>query len=132
MAPKSGVSPDHQFKVPSGGEEFIRFVVRRNAYVFFWKNINDIPMLMKHCLGSVTRRIRRCRVIGISARVEIRSFFAALKRLPVILRRKLRATRMAIRTDRDVFNLVAPREQEKESARGLKSGASSQLSNACP
>jgi len=111
LALNSRVSHEHQFKVPRGGEEFIHLIVRRNAYVFFWKNIDDVPMLMKHCLTSVSRRMRRARASGISEPVEMRSLLAALKRLPVILRRRLVAARSAIRTDREIFALVTQRQQ---------------------
>jgi GT2 family glycosyltransferase len=106
LALNSRVSHEHELKVPQGGEEFLYFVVRRNAYIFFWKNITDLPMLVKCCLSSVSRRIRRVRVSGISEAVEIRSFAAALKRLPVILRRRLVAARSATRTDREIFELI--------------------------
>ena len=111
LALNSRVSHEHQFKVPRGGEEFIHLIVRRNAYVFFWKNIDDVPMLMKHCLTSVSRRMRRARASGIGEPVEMRSLLAALKRLPVILRRRLFAARSAIRTDREIFALVTQRQQ---------------------
>ncbi len=111
LALNSRVSHNHQFKVPHGGEGFLRFIVRRNAYVFFWKNIDDVPMLVKHCLTSVSRRMRRTRASGIGERVEMRSFIAALKRLPVILRRRLVAARSAIRTDREIFELVTQCQQ---------------------
>jgi len=111
LAVNSRVSHQHQFKVPRGGEEFIHLIVRRNAYVFFWKNIDDVPMLVKHCLTSVSRRMRRTRASGIGERVEMRSFIAALKRLPVILRRRLVAARSAIRTDREIFELVTQCQQ---------------------
>jgi len=46
------------------------------------------------------------RVSGISEAVEIWAFAAALKRLPVILRRRLVAARSVIRTDREIFELI--------------------------
>src|ERR1700730_9330595 len=118
LAVNSRVSHQHQFKVPRGGEEFIHLIVRRNAYVFFWKNIDDVPMLVKHCLTSVSRRMRRARASGISGKLEMRSFLAALKRLPVILRRRLVAARSAIRTDREIFELVAQCQQGSDALSG--------------
>jgi GT2 family glycosyltransferase len=106
LALNSRVSHEHELRVPHGGQEFLYFLVRRNAYIFFWKNITDLPMLVRHCIWSASRRIHRVRVSGISAVVEIWSFLAALKRLPVILRKKVRTARTAIRTDREIFELI--------------------------
>jgi len=55
--------------------------------------------------------MRRARASGIGEPVEMRSLLAALKRLPVILRRRLFAARSAIRTDREIFALVTQRQQ---------------------
>ena len=106
LAFKSRVSHEHQVRIPHFGDEFVYFVVRRNAYIFFWKDITDLPMLVKYCISSALRRIRQVRVSGISEAVEIWGFAAALKRLPVILRRRLVAARSAIRTDREIFELI--------------------------
>jgi GT2 family glycosyltransferase len=111
LAMNSRVSHEHQFKVPRGGAEFIHLIVRRNAYVFFWKNIYDVPMMMKHCLTSVSRRRHRARVSGISPAIELRSFLAALERVPVILKKRLFAARTAIQTDREIFELVTRCQQ---------------------
>ena len=42
LALNSRVSHEHELKVPRGGEEFFYFLVRRNAYIFFWKDITDL------------------------------------------------------------------------------------------
>jgi GT2 family glycosyltransferase len=107
LALNSRVSHEHELKVPHGGEEFLYFLVRRNAYIFFWKDITDLPVLVRHCISSASRRVHRVRVSRISAVVEIWSFLAALKRLPVILRKKVLAARTAVRTDREIFELIA-------------------------
>jgi len=106
LAVKSRVSHEHQVNIPHSGDEFVYFVVRRNAYIFFWKNITDLPMLVKYCRSSASRRVRQVRVSGISEAVELWAFAAALKRLPVILRRRLVAARSVIRTDREIFELI--------------------------
>ena len=106
LAINSRVSHEHELKVPTGGEEFLYFLVRRNAYIFFWKDITDLPMLVRHCISSASRRIHRLRISGISAVLETWSFLAALKRLPVILRKKVLAARITIRSDREIFELI--------------------------
>ena len=136
LALKGRVSHKHQLKVPHGGEDFLHFIVQRNASIFFWKNINDIPTLMKHCVGSVSRRMRRARVSGIGEAVEIRSFLAALKRLPMLLRKRLVAARTSIRTDQEIFALVTRCQQGSDvlsaqfKAEAAK-GAVSQISKSC-
>ena len=114
LALKSRVSHEHQVRIPHSGDEFVYFVVRRNAYIFFWKDITDLSMLVRHCISSASRRIRRVRVSGISAAVEIWSFLAALKRLPVILRRRLVAARSATHTDREIFELITQSQRGGE------------------
>jgi len=111
LALKSRVSHEHQVRIPHSGDEFVYFVVRRNAYIFFWKDITDLPMLVMYCISSASRRMRQVRVSGISQAVEIWGFAAALKRLPVILRRRLVAARSAIRTDREIFELITQNQR---------------------
>jgi GT2 family glycosyltransferase len=114
LALKSRVSHEHQVRIPHGGDEFVYFIVRRNAYIFFWKDITDLSMLVKYCISSASRRIRQVRISGISEAVEIWVFAAALKRLLVILRRRLVAARSAMRSDREIFELITQSQRGGE------------------
>ena len=107
VAPSSRIARDHGGEPGTGPErdEFLAAIALRNAHTFFWKNIDDVPLLAAHCLAAAGRRLRRSRA-GIRAKVELAGYFAALDRLPVILRRKIDVVRRARRGDREVFRLA--------------------------
>lgn len=97
----------HDLSIPQNGEGFLHMIVRRNQYLFFWKNINSVSMLFKYCVNSTRRRMRRARSPEIGVAREAQSFFAALKRLPLVLIKRLTLARQVIRSDREVFTTVA-------------------------
>jgi O-antigen biosynthesis protein len=107
LEPASRVIHNHQLSVPSAGEGFLHMLVRRNQHIFFWKNISDLSMLATNLLRSTRTRIRRASIPGIGLRRELRSFFAALKRLPTILIRRVLFARGVLRSDREIFVLTA-------------------------
>ena len=106
VAPSSRVAHDHERRREPADSAFLEAIALRNAHTFFWKNIDDVPMLVAHCLAAVRGRLRRARA-GVGAKVELTSYFAALDRLPVILRRKLAVACSGKRGDREIFRLVA-------------------------
>ena len=103
----SQVSHHHHLGTPVAGEPFLRTIVRRNQYMFFWKNINDLPITAKYIWRSSWARVRRARLPGASAGQEIRSLLGALERLPLVLARKVMVSRSIVRSDREVFQLTA-------------------------
>jgi len=107
LAANSHVSHRHRLSIPSAGEGFLHLIVRRNQYIFFWKNINDLSMLAKHFVRSTRTRFRRARISAIGVGREMHSLLAALKCLPLILMKRLALARSVVRTDREVFELTA-------------------------
>jgi GT2 family glycosyltransferase len=102
----SEVSHQHHLSIPQAGEGFLHMLVRRNEYLFFWKNVNSVSMLFKYCVKSTRRRLTRARSPKIGVVREAQSFFAALKRLPVIIFKRLALARQTVRSDREVFTVV--------------------------
>ena len=112
------VSRNHALRMTSTGEPFVRLVVRRNQYIFFWKNLDSFSMLLKHGWRSAAMRIRRAQVSPSRARVEAHSFLAALKRVPSILKRKLALAPRVVRTDGEIFQLFACQWRNAEALSG--------------
>ena len=106
LATNSQISHHHRLGIPASGEGFLHTIVRRNQYMFYWKNINSMSMLAAHLLYASGRRLRRARIPGIGIAREVHSFLAALKRLPAILGRRVVLARQVARTDEDVFCLT--------------------------
>jgi GT2 family glycosyltransferase len=107
LAVQSKVSHKHELGTPAAGEGFLHMLVRRNEYIFFWKNINSLSMLMNYCVSSTRRRIKRASIPEIGFLGETHSFFAALKRLPAILSRRLSLACRTVRSDEEVFALAS-------------------------
>jgi GT2 family glycosyltransferase len=106
LSANSRVAHNHSLETSLAAREFVAMVVRRNANIFFWKNINDFQMLILHFSRSTLRRLRRARRTGHSAGTELHAYLGALKRLPVILRRRLRMARWIVRRDSQTLRLI--------------------------
>jgi GT2 family glycosyltransferase len=116
LAGGSEVAHLHLLGSPTSGEAFLRTIVRRNQYIFFWKNINDLPRTLQYLWRSTWTRISCASRLDGALTQEIRSLLGALKRLPLILLRRVATSRAAVRSDQDVFKLTAgqePSPQEK-------------------
>jgi GT2 family glycosyltransferase len=105
-----GVSRHHAVRMAATGEPFLRLIVRRNRYIFLWKNIDNFSMLFKHGLLVALRRVQRARIWTSQAKGEAHSYFAALKRLPFILKGKLAMARCVVRHDPEIFELIRCRQ----------------------
>ena len=106
----SQVSHHHHLGTPTAGETFLRTIVRRNQYIFFWKNINDLPITAKYIWLASWTRVRRASVPDLATGQEVRSFLGALERLPRVLARRVAMSRSIVRSDREVFKLTAGME----------------------
>ena len=84
------------------------FVFHDIVYLrLFWKNLDNFSMLFKHGLRSAPKRVHDARTWPTRAKGELHSFFAALKRLPFILKGKLAMARCVARTEPEIFELIA-------------------------
>ncbi len=101
LAVNSKVAHEHRPQTPAAGREFIQTIVGRNSYIFCWKNLSNIPLLVRYCWGASWRRVRRARRTSIA--IEFQAFAGALKRLPRIIKRRVIIALTSIREDSQVL-----------------------------
>jgi hypothetical protein len=81
-------------------------IVRRNTYLFIWKNFGDLGKLVSHFLRAPARAMERAGVPGVGIKLEVKSFLGAIKRLPMAIQGKLRLAASVARTDEEILRLV--------------------------
>ena len=106
MTPQSKVIHKHRSSTSRFGKQFISQIVRRNQYLFLWKNFSDFGKLMAHFVRTPRALIRRAGTPGIGIRVEMLAFLGAVERLPAVLRRKLRLARCVVRSDQEILEVT--------------------------
>jgi GT2 family glycosyltransferase len=124
LAVDSQVSHHHLLGTPTRGESFLRMIARRNQYIFFWKNISDLPITAKFMWRSCWTRACRASLPEVTATQEIRSWLGALERLPLVLARKVAISRSTVRSDREVFDLIAGEKTDTHEGKVLSSRCS--------
>jgi GT2 family glycosyltransferase/glycosyltransferase involved in cell wall biosynthesis/SAM-dependent methyltransferase len=92
---------------PRYGRAFVDNTVRRNSYLFLWKNLSSMPLLWGHFWGIAAVRVRRAGEPGVGIRFELRAYLRALSRLPLALAHRLVASRSFVRSDEEVFELAS-------------------------
>lgn len=103
LAPASCVTHKHRgTSGPRFGELFVNNTTRRNHYLFVWKNVTDLGMLLEHLTGLP--RIHGRAISQYGAAFEYRAYLRAFVRLPMALWRRL-AARRQIFSDREVLGL---------------------------
>ena len=106
MAPGSRVTHDEHHDHSPRHDELSHVIAVRNAYTFVWKDVGDLRMLCRACLGAAGRRVRRSRASGVRARAEFAAFIAALRRVRSIARGRRAVARASLRGDREVLSLI--------------------------
>jgi GT2 family glycosyltransferase/glycosyltransferase involved in cell wall biosynthesis/SAM-dependent methyltransferase len=106
MAVQSKVIHKHRSSTSRFGEQFISQIVRRNQYLFLWKNFADFGKLLAHFARSPRALVRRAGTPGIGIRVEMLAFLGAVERLPAVLRQKLRLARSVVRSDQEILEVT--------------------------
>jgi len=108
---KSLLAPDshviHRHRATSAarfGESFVNNTTRRNQYLFVWKNVTDLSLLLQH-LASLPRQHARA-ISQYGGRFEFRAYLRACGRLPLAVFRRLSNVRAYVLKDRDVFGLT--------------------------
>lgn len=102
LAVNSKVSHQHRVDFPAAGTNFVRMITRRNAYIFCWKNITDFRWLAQHFWTATRRRARHVNDRA-GLVLELRALAGALRRLPQLLKRRLRMARMSVVKDSQIF-----------------------------
>ena len=81
LAPSSHVVHRHRAtNKPRFGERFVDNTIRRNQYVFIWKNVTEPGMFFQHLVG-LPRTHARLIVAG-EAGFEVQAFVRAVQKLP--------------------------------------------------
>ena len=112
LAVHSKVIHKHRSSTSRFGNAFITQIVRRNQYLFLWKNFSDWRKLLAHFVRAPHQRRRRAGTVGAGIRLEAKAFGGAAKRIPAIVKRKLALARFVTRTDEEILRAAnAPPEE---------------------
>jgi GT2 family glycosyltransferase len=104
LAPASRVIHKHRgTSGPRFGDLFVNNTTRRNHYLFLWKNVTDLGMLLEHILSLP--RIHYRAIFQYGAAFEYRAYLRAFVRLPLAIRRRWANVGSYRFSDRDVLGL---------------------------
>src|SRR5262249_52741032 len=89
LAPASRVVHKHRSTSSvKFGNSFVDNTIRKNQYLFTWKNVTDVSMVLEHLLNLP--RIHARAMLREKPAFEIRAFCRALRQLPEALTRRFR------------------------------------------
>jgi GT2 family glycosyltransferase len=83
------------------GDRFVDKTVRKNTYLFIWKNLTDASMLFEHVLNLPRVHFRG--MIQDGPRFEFEAFTRAVLRLPSALSKRVSNSCHCIVSDRDIL-----------------------------
>jgi O-antigen biosynthesis protein len=102
LAPASRVIHKHRSTSKAKfGNSFVDKTIRKNQYLFIWKNVTDLSMIFSHIVNLP--RVHAREMIQNGPQPEIGAFIRAVGRLPVALIRRLSNAASAALSDRDVL-----------------------------
>ena len=102
LAPASRVTHKHRSTSSAKfGEDFIENTIRKNQYLFIWKNVTDVSMLVEHFIQLPRNQSRV--MMKHTPWFELRAFFRALRQFPEALRRRIAAAPTYVISDREVL-----------------------------
>jgi GT2 family glycosyltransferase len=87
------------------GDNFVDNTIRKNQYLFVWKNITDFRWTLSHavCLPFI-----QARLLGqTSCQFEMKAFFRALRQFPEALAKRYRRRREYSMTDAEIFETTS-------------------------
>ena len=106
LAVQSKVIHKHRSSTSRFGNRFIAQIVRRNQYLFLWKNFGDFSKLLAHFARAPRAMARRAGTPGIGIRLELIALLGAVKRLLTVVERKLRLARSVMRSDQEILEIT--------------------------
>src|SRR5262245_18812770 len=102
LAPASRVIQKHRStSKPRFGEDFVENTIRKNQYLFIWKNVTDLSMLLHHLVNLPRTHARG--MLKDTPAFEIRAFFRAFRQLPQALIRRVENVSHYRVSDREVL-----------------------------
>ena len=104
LAPSSHVVHRHRAtNKPKFGEDFVDNTIRRNQYLFIWKNVTETRLLVEHLLGLP--RIHARLIAAGETGFEVRAFLRAVARLPFACWRRIRCLPYYLLSDSEVLRV---------------------------
>jgi O-antigen biosynthesis protein len=87
------------------GDNFVDNTIRKNQYLFIWKNITDFGWILAHgmCLPIMQAQF----LAQTSGQFEIRAFLRALRQFPEALVKRYRRRRQYSMTDAEIFRITS-------------------------
>src|SRR5207244_167220 len=83
------------------GDRFVDNTIRKNQFLFIWKNVTDPAMILRH-LANLPRIHARA-MIHNGPPFEIQAYLRAVRQLPQALARRVSSVRNYVMSDRDVL-----------------------------
>ena len=104
LAPSSHVVHRHRAtNKPKFGEDFVDNTIRRNQYLFVWKNVTETRLMVEHLLGLP--RIHARLIAAGETGFEVRAFLRAVARLPFACWRRIRCLPYYLVSDSEVLRV---------------------------
>ena len=104
LAPSSHVVHRHRAtNKPRFGENFVDNTIRRNQYLFIWKNVTETRRMVEHLLGLP--RIHARLIAAGETGFEVRAFLRAVARLPFACWRRFRCLPYYLVSDSEVLRV---------------------------
>jgi GT2 family glycosyltransferase len=101
LAPASRVVHKHRASTRKFGERFVENTIRRNQYLFIWKNVTDFPLMLRH-LANLPRIHARA-VLQHGGPFEMQAYVRAFRQLPEAVRKRLANVPHYVISDREVL-----------------------------
>jgi GT2 family glycosyltransferase len=103
LAPASRVLHKHRGTSQTRfGSDFVDNTIRKNQYLFVWKNITDFRFMLAH-LANLPRTHSRAMLNDPQPVFEVRAYGRAVRELPLALRRRAANRPAYLLTDREVL-----------------------------
>ena len=97
------------------GDNYVDNTIRKNQYLFIWKNITDLRWVLAHSLFLPVIQARL--IWQTNWRFELRAFFRALLQLPEALGKRYRGRAAYVLSDSEIFEQTStpmPRNGEND------------------
>ena len=83
------------------GDRFVDTTIRKNIYLFIWKNVTDVSMTLQHALNLPRSHMRA--MIQNGPGFEMKAFLRAVLRLPIALGKRISNLSKSVISDVDVL-----------------------------
>jgi GT2 family glycosyltransferase len=112
LAPASRVTHKHRSTSQAKfSQDFIENSIRKNQYLFVWKNVTDTFMLAEHLVNLPRTQARG--MLKYTPRFELSAFLRALRQLPEALRKRFESASHYVISDRELLARSQKADAEK-------------------